>query len=168
MTTSMTTSSTPSATIRAARREDVPAIVALIRELAVFEHLEHLCVATPGTLEPHLFGPKPACECLVGEQDGAVVGFALFFQNFSTFRCQPGMYLEDLYIQPAARGAGLGERFLRRLAQIAVERGCGRFEWCVLDWNVNAQRFYTRMGAELLSDWRLCRATGDALRRLAG
>ena len=161
------TASTP-ASIRPARREDVPSIVALIRELAVFEHLEHLCFATPEALEPHLFGARPACECLVGEQDGAVVAFALFFHNFSTFLCQPGLYLEDLYVQPAARGAGLGEQFLRRLAGIAVERGCGRFEWCVLDWNVDAQRFYARMGAELNPEWRLCRATGDALRNLAG
>ena len=153
--------------IRPARREDVSAIVALIRELAVFEQLEHLCVATPETLDPHLFGARPACECLVGEQGGAVVGFALYFHNFSTFLCRPGLYLEDLYVQPAARGTGLGGQFLRRLARIAVERGCGRFEWSVLDWNVNAQRFYARMGADLLPDWRICRVTGDALRHLA-
>ena len=154
--------------IRPARRDDVPAIVGLIHELAQFEHLEHLDVATPEQLEPHLFGARPACECLVAEQGGAVVGFALFFQNFSTFLCRPGLYLEDLYVQPAARGTGLGAAFLRELARLAVERGCGRFEWCVLDWNVDAQRFYERMGASLLPDWRLCRATGDALVRMAG
>jgi len=157
----------PAAIVRAARREDVPAIVALIRELAVYENLEHLAVATPETLEPHLFGERPACECLVGEQGGAVVAFALFFHNFSTFLCRPGLYLEDLYVQPAARGTGLGKALLKRLAQIAVERGCGRFEWCVLDWNVSAREFYERMGATMQPDWRLCRVTGDALRRLA-
>ena len=114
------------ATVRPARREDVRAIVALIRALAVYEKLEHLATAPPEALEPQLFGERPACECLVGEQGGAVVGFALFFPNFSTFLCRPGLYLEDLYVQPAARGTGLGRQFLVRLAQIAVERGCGR------------------------------------------
>jgi GNAT superfamily N-acetyltransferase len=104
----------------------------------------------------------------VGERpDGAVVGFALFFHNFSTFLCKPGLYLEDLYVQPAARGTGLGRRLLQRLAAIAVERGCGRFEWSVLDWNVDAQAFYTRMGAAVLPDWRIVRATGDALAAMA-
>jgi len=153
--------------IRPARREDVPAIVGLIHELAVFEHLEHLAIATPETLEPHLFGDRPACECLVAEQGGAVVAFALFFQNFSTFLCRPGLYLEDLYVQPAARGAGLGSALLRALAHLAVARGCGRFEWSVLDWNVDAQGFYERMGAAVLPDWRICRVTGDALSRMA-
>jgi len=153
--------------VRPARRDDVPAIVALIRELAVYEKLEHLATATPQTLEPHLFGARPACECLVGEQGGAVVGFALFFHNFSTFLCRPGLYLEDLYVQPAARGTGLGRQLLVRLAQIAVERGCGRFEWSVLDWNVSAQQFYERMGATMLPDWRICRVAGDALNKLA-
>jgi len=154
--------------VRAARREDVPAIVALIRELAAYEKLEHLATATPETLAPHLFGERPAAECLVAEHAGSVVGFALFFHNFSTFLCRPGLYLEDLYVQPHARGTGLGKAMLVRLAQIAVERGCGRFEWCVLDWNVSAREFYASMGAALQPDWRLCRVTGDALRRLAG
>jgi GNAT superfamily N-acetyltransferase len=153
--------------IRFARPADVPAIVGLIRELAVFEHLEHLMQATPELLEPQLFGARPACECLVGEDaDGAVVGFALFFHNFSTFLCKPGLYLEDLYVRPTARGTGLGRALLVALAQIAVERDCGRFEWSVLDWNVNAQAFYERMGATLLPDWRICRVTGEALYRL--
>jgi GNAT superfamily N-acetyltransferase len=161
------TTTPPIADVRPARREDVPAIVALIRELAAYEKLEHLATATPEALEPHLFGARPACECLVGEQGGAVVGFALFFHNFSTFLSRPGLYLEDLYVQPAARGTGLGKRFLQALARIAVERGCGRFEWCVLDWNVDAQRFYARMGATMQPEWRLCRVTGDALQDLA-
>jgi GNAT superfamily N-acetyltransferase len=156
------------ATIRLARPADVPAIVGLIRELAVYERLEHLVRATPELLEPQLFGPRPGCECLVGEQaDGAIVGFALFFHNFSTFLCKPGLYLEDLFVQPAARGTGLGRDLLVALAHIAVERDCGRFEWSVLDWNVSAQAFYERMGAALLPDWRICRVTGEALHRLA-
>jgi GNAT superfamily N-acetyltransferase len=158
---------TPTPDIRPAARADLPAIVGLIRELAVYEKLEHLAAATPERLEPHLFGPRPAAECLVAEQGGAVVAFALFFHNFSTFLCKPGLYLEDLYVQPAARGTGLGRRLLQRLAAIAVERGCGRFEWSVLDWNVDAQAFYTRMGAAVLPDWRIVRATGDALAAMA-
>ena len=158
--------SAPRATIRFATREDVPVIVALIRELAVYEHLEHLATATPAKLEPQLFGDKPACECLIAEQDGEPAGFALFFHNFSTFLCRKGLYLEDLVVRPAARGTGLGKLLLQRLAQIAVERDCGRFEWSVLDWNVDAQAFYQRMGATMLPDWRICRVTGEALQAL--
>ena len=155
-------------TLRAAELRDVQPIVGLIRELAVFEKLEHLMQATPEKLRPHLFGEKPVAEALVAEVDGAVVGFALFFTNFSTFLAQPGLYLEDLYVRPAHRGAGIGQALLRRLAQLAVERGCGRFEWSVLDWNANAIRFYERMGAAVMPDWRICRVTGDELRTLAG
>ena len=154
------------ANVRFASREDVPVIVALIRELAVYERLEHLATATPARLEPLLFGDKPACECLIAEQDGEPVGFALFFHNFSTFLCQKGLYLEDLFVRPAARGTGLGKLLLQRLAQIALERDCGRFEWSVLDWNVDAQAFYARMGATMLDDWRICRVTGEALQAL--
>jgi len=158
---------TPStATIRFATREDVPVIVELIRELAVYERLEHLATATPARLEAELFGARPACECLIGEQDGQAAGFALFFHNFSTFLCRKGLYLEDLFVRPSARGTGLGKALLTRLAQIAVERECGRFEWSVLDWNVDAQAFYQRMGATMLPDWRICRVTGDALQAL--
>ena len=162
----MTDATTP-ATIRFATREDVPAIVSLIRELAVYEKLEHLATATPGTLAPHLFGDKPACECLVAEQGGTAVGFALFFHNFSTFLCRKGLYLEDLFVLPSARGSGVGKALLQRLAKIAVERDCGRFEWSVLDWNVDAQAFYERMGAVVMPDWRICRVTGEALRDMA-
>lgn len=154
--------------LRAAELRDVQAIVGLIRELAVFERLEHLMQATPEKLRPHLFGEKPVAEALVAEVDGDVVGFALFFTNFSTFLAQPGLYLEDLFVRPAHRGAGIGQALLRRLAQLAVERGCGRFEWSVLDWNVNAIGFYERMGATVMPDWRICRVTGDGLRSLAG
>jgi GNAT superfamily N-acetyltransferase len=159
----MPESAMPSFALRAAEPRDVPAIVGLIGELAEFEHLTHLMVATPETLAPHLFGPRPAAEAWVAEVDGAVVGFALFFVNFSTFLAKPGLYLEDLYIQPAYRSLGLGKALLQRLGALAVERGYGRFEWCVLDWNEHAIRFYEKMGATMLPEWRLCRVTGDAL-----
>ena len=155
-------------TLRPATPADCPAIVGLIRELAVFEKLEHLVVVTPETLEPQLFGPRPAAEAVVAEVDGQVVAFALFFTNFSTFLGKPGLYLEDLYVQPAHRGSGLGKALLQHLAALAVDRGCGRFEWCVLDWNENAIRFYEKMGATVMDDWRLCRVTGPALVALGG
>ncbi len=155
-------------TLRPARPEDVPALVGLITELAEFENLTHLLSVTPETLAPHLFGEKPVVESWVAEhQSGEVVAFALTFINFSTFLAKPGLYLEDLYVKPAHRGAGLGRRMLTLLAGIANERGYGRFEWCVLDWNENAIRFYEKMGAALLPDWRLCRLSGEALHRYA-
>ena len=151
--------------LRAAAPRDVPAIVGLIRELAEFEKLTHLLQVTPQTLHPHLFGERPLVEALVAECDGDVVAFALFFTNFSTFLSRPGLYLEDLYVQPAQRGRGIGQALLSRLGTIAVERGYGRFEWSVLDWNENAIRFYEKMGATVLPDWRICRLSGDALKR---
>ena len=157
----------PTPTLRPATPADLPAIVGLIRELAVFEKLEHLVVATPESMAPHLFGTRPAAEAVVAEVDGAVVAFALFFTNFSTFLGQPGLYLEDLYVQPAHRGTGLGKSLLAHLGALAVERGCGRFEWSVLDWNENAIRFYESMGATVMPDWRICRITGDTLQRFA-
>jgi GNAT superfamily N-acetyltransferase len=157
----------PAATLRPAAVADVPAIVGLIRELAVFEQLEHLVVVTPESLLPQLFGPRPAAEALVAEVGGRVVAFALFFTNFSTFLGKPGLYLEDLYVQPAHRGSGLGKALLQRLGALAVERGCGRFEWSVLDWNERAIGFYRKMGATVMPDWRICRLTGDALTALA-
>lgn len=150
-------------TLRPARPEDLPAIVGLITELAVFEQLEHLVVVTPESLRPHLFGPRPVAEAVVGEVAGQVVAFALFFTNFSTFLGQPGLYLEDLYVQPAHRGTGLGKALLQHLGALAVERGCGRFEWSVLDWNQRAIDFYEAMGATVMLDWRICRVTGDKL-----
>ena len=158
---------TPKPTIRPATPADLPAIVGLIRELAVFEKLEHLMVATPESMAPHLFGLRPAAESVVAEADGQVVAFALFFTNFSTFLGKPGLYLEDLYVQPAHRGAGLGRALLQHLGALAVERDCGRFEWSVLDWNENAIRFYESMGATVMPDWRICRITGDTLQRFA-
>jgi GNAT superfamily N-acetyltransferase len=162
----MSTPTAARATVRFATRADLPVIVALIRELAIYERLEHLATATPEKLEPQLFGEKPACECLIAEQDGEPVGFALFFHNFSTYLCRKGLYLEDLFVRPTARGTGMGKRLLQGLAQTAVERDCGRFEWSVLDWNVDAQAFYQRMGATLLPDLRICRVAGDALQAL--
>ena len=153
-------------TLRPAAARDLAAIVGLIRELARYENLTELLQVTPETLEPHLFGARPVAEALVAEADGEVVAFALFFTNFSTFLGRPGLYLEDLIVAPAWRGRGIGRALLERLARIALERDYGRFEWSVLDWNENAIRFYERMGAAVLPDWRICRVTGEALRRL--
>jgi GNAT superfamily N-acetyltransferase len=155
----------PSHELRPAQAQDVPAIVGLINELADFEHLTHLVKVTPETLHPHLFGDKPVVESWVAVVGGRVVGFALFFTNFSTFLGKPGLYLEDLYVQPAHRSLGVGKALLSRLGALAVERGYGRFEWSVLDWNEHAIRFYEKMGATLLPEWRICRVTGEALER---
>ena len=159
--------SPPNHTLRPATAEDLPAIVGLIRELAVFEKLEHLVLVTPESLHPQLFGARPAAEAVVGEVGGQVVAFALYFTNFSTFLGKPGLYLEDLYVQPAHRGSGLGKALLRHLGALAVARGCGRFEWSVLDWNEGAIRFYERMGATVMPDWHICRVTGPALQAYA-
>lgn len=153
----------PDVRLRPARPDDAPALVGLIRELAAFERLEHMVHVTPDQLAAQLFGPRPAAEAVVAESDGRLVGFALFFSNFSTFLGQPGLYLEDLFVQPEQRGRGIGRALLGHLGALAVERGCGRFEWSVLDWNANAIRFYEKMGATVMPDWRICRVTGDAL-----
>ena len=154
--------------LRAATPDDLDAIVGLITELAAFEKLEHLVVVTPASLHPHLFGARPVAEAVVAEVDGSVVAFALFFTNFSTFLGKPGLYLEDLYVQPAHRGTGLGKALLSHLGALAVQRGCGRFEWSVLDWNERAIRFYEQMGATVMPEWRICRVSGDGLKALAG
>ncbi|MES2261049.1 MAG: GNAT family N-acetyltransferase [Pseudomonadota bacterium] len=156
-----------SLTIRPAQPEDVNAIFGMIFELAVFEKLEHMVVANEAMLHEGLFGDKPGGEAIVGVEDGEVVTFALFFHNFSTFLCQKGLYLEDLYVQQRCRGKGYGKQMLVALAQLAVERNCGRFEWSVLDWNEGAIGFYKGVGADLLPDWRICRVTGAALQQLA-
>ena len=153
--------------LRPATPADAPAIVGLITELAEFEHLAHLVRATPEALALHLFGERPVAEAVVVElgtaADSRLVAFALFFTNFSTFLAQPGLYLEDLYVQPACRGAGIGKALLQHLGALAVARGCGRFEWSVLDWNESAIRFYQGMGATVMPDWRICRIAGPAL-----
>lgn len=153
--------------IRPAQPQDVVHIHAMIVELAVFEKLEHLVVATEALLHEGLFGAHPSCEAIVGEENGAVVTFALFFHNFSTFLTKKGLYLEDLYVKQSHRGKGFGTQMLQRLAQLALERGCGRFEWSVLDWNEPAIKFYKTMGADVMPDWRICRVTGDSLAALA-
>ncbi|MGF6534207.1 GNAT superfamily N-acetyltransferase [Paraburkholderia sp. GAS206C] len=157
------------ATIRAATSADVSAIFSLMFELAEFEKLTHLFVATEAGVHDALFGARPSAEAMVAqEEDGRIVAYALFFHNFSTFLGRRGLYLEDLYVQPSQRGTGLGTRMLRELAALAVERQCGRFEWTVLDWNQPAISFYEKMGATVLPDWRVVRITGDALEELAG
>jgi GNAT superfamily N-acetyltransferase len=159
--------STPSFTLRPAELRDVSAMVHMIRELAEFEKLAHLVVVTPEKLRPHLFGEQPVAEAWMAMVDGEPVAFALFFTNFSTFLAQPGLYLEDLYVKPPYRHLGIGRALLMRLAQLAVERGHGRLEWSVLDWNANAVSFYEKLGAVVMPDWRVCRVTGDALTSLA-
>jgi GNAT superfamily N-acetyltransferase len=156
--------------IRRSAPADVPALHALIRELARYEKLEHEHVGSEEKLGEHLFGPRPYCEALVAEPDGGgpVVGFALFFHNYSTFLSQPGVYLEDLFVLPSERRRGYGRELLRAVAKLAVERGCGRFEWAVLHWNEPAIRFYESLGAKAQSEWGLFRMTGDALSALAG
>ncbi len=153
--------------ISAATPADVPAIVGLINELAAFEALSHLVKITPQSLQTHLFGARPVAEAVVVHSGSKVIAFALFFTNFSTFLGQPGLYLEDLYVQPAHRRLGVGRALLQHLAALAVQREYGRFEWSVLDWNQNAIAFYARQGATLLPDWRICRVTGAALQALA-
>jgi GNAT superfamily N-acetyltransferase len=154
--------------IRPATLADVPLILRLVRELAEFEREPDAVEATEDMLERALFGERPAAEAVIAELDGAPVGFALFFQNFSTWTGRPGIYLEDLYVTPAARGSGTGTALLRHLAGIALDRGCGRFEWAVLDWNEPAINFYRAMGAVGMDEWRVQRVAGDALVKLAG
>ena len=155
------------ATIRAARPADTGAIFALTYELAQFENLTHIFVATEESLRDALFGARPSIEALVAEDAECIVGYALFFHNFSSFAGRRGLYLEDVYVQPAQRGSGLGTALLRHVAALAVERQCARFEWTVLNWNQPAIRFYQKMGATVLPDWRVVRVSGDALERLA-
>jgi GNAT superfamily N-acetyltransferase len=151
---------------RPATPDDVPAILGFIRALAEYEKLSHAVVATEGQLRAHLFGPRPAAEVLIGELDGRPVGFALFFANFSTFLAKPGIYLEDLFVLPEARGHGVGRALLSAVAKLAVERDAGRLEWAVLDWNEPAIGFYRTVGAVPMDEWTTMRVTGDALREL--
>ena len=161
-------SESPEFDIRPAQRDDVAAVHAMIRELAVFEKLAHLCVASQADLEAALFGSHPVAEVLIAWNDGEPAGFALFFHNFSTFLGRRGLWLEDLFVRPQYRRRGCAKAMLRRLARTARERDCGRFEWAVLDWNAPAIDFYRSLGAAVLPDWRITRLVGDALDALAG
>jgi GNAT superfamily N-acetyltransferase len=157
----------PELEIRPGTEDDVPLILSLIRELAEYERLSHEVVATEEMLRDSLFGERRAAEVLLGHLDDEPAGFALFFHNFSTFLGRPGIYLEDLYVRPEFRGAGVGRAMLVRLARLARERGCGRLEWSVLDWNEPAISFYKRLGASPVSGWSVYRVTGEALEELA-
>ncbi len=154
--------------IRPATPNDLPLIAQLIRELAEYEKLAHDVVFTVERLGQHLFGPRPYAEVLIAEHDGVGVGFALFFHNFSTFLGQPGIYLEDLFVKPDYRGHGHGKALLAALAKLALERGCGRLEWAVLDWNKPAIGFYQSLGANPNDEWTVYRLTGPALKQLSG
>jgi len=153
--------------IRYAVEYDIPLILTFIRELAAYEKLAHEVVATEAILRETMFGDRPYAEALMAFEDDDPVGFALYFHNFSTFLGRPGLYLEDLYVKPEGRGKGIGKALLRRLAQIAKERGCGRLEWWVLDWNDSAIAFYKSIGAVPMDDWTVYRVTDEALDRLA-
>jgi len=152
--------------IRPAQPADLSLIAALTRELAEYEKLLDKVTFDEAVLGRHLFGEKPAAEVLIGEVDGEPQGFALFFQNFSTFEGKPGVYLEDLFVRPEARGKGLGKALISAVAAIAVERGCPRFEWAVLDWNQPSIDFYEALGARKMADWLVMRLEGEALKDL--
>ena len=155
------------ARIRSAQADDVATVLRFVRELAAFEREPDAVVATEAMLADALFGERPAAEAVIAERAGEPVGFALFFHNFSTWQGRRGLYLEDLYVTPAARGAGVGRALLSHLAGIAVTRGCARFEWSVLDWNADAVGFYRALGAVGMEGWTVQRLDGAALARLA-
>jgi GNAT superfamily N-acetyltransferase len=154
-------------TLRTATRADAAEILRLIAALAEYEKLSDMLVGTEAMLAEQLFGARPAAECLIAEHQGRAVGFALFFTTFSTFLCRPGLYLEDLFVEPDARGLGIGKALLKRLAAIAMERGCGRFEWRVLDWNEPSIKFYQSLGATVMPEWELVRMTAPEIKALA-
>ena len=154
--------------IRPATPADVATILGFVRDLAAFEREPGAVAASEPMLAEALFGDRPAAEAVIAEADGVAVGFALFFHNFSTWTGRRGLYLEDLYITPEARGSGAGKALLAHLAALAIDRGCARFEWSVLDWNEPAIGFYRAIGAEPMAEWTVQRLTGDALTRLAG
>ncbi len=153
--------------VRAASEEDLPLILTFIKELAEYERLSHEVVATEESLREHLFGERPVAEVIVAEGGTDPAGFALFFHSFSTFLGRPGIYLEDLYVRPEFRGRGMGRVLLVHLARLARERGCGRLEWSVLDWNEPAIGFYRGIGASPVGGWTVYRVTGEALEDLA-
>jgi GNAT superfamily N-acetyltransferase len=146
---------------------DIPVILEMIHGLAAFEKMTDEVVATPELLESTLFSKRPDAHCVLAEVDGDPVGIAIYFFNYSTFLAQKGLHLEDLFVKETVRGRGYGEKILRYLARVALEEGCGRFEWTVLDWNQPAINFYEKMGAEMLTTWRICRVTGGGLSSLA-
>lgn len=154
--------------IRFATEEDVPLILTFVRELAEYERLAHEVVADEESLRDSLFGERRVAEVLLGYVEDEPAAFALFFHNFSTFLGKPGIYLEDLYVRPEHRGSGIGRAMLAHLARLAVQRGCGRLEWWVLDWNNPAIGFYRKLGAASMDDWTVYRLTGEPLERLAG
>ena len=154
-------------TITRAQHHHTSAIHAMIAELAQYEKLEHLVRGAVENLEAELFGERPIIEAVTALVDETPVAFALYFHNYSTFLGRKGLYLEDVYVQPAYRRQGIGRALLIHLARIAVERGCGRFEWSVLDWNASAIAFYQGLGADILEEWRIVRVTGEALDTLA-
>lgn len=153
--------------LRRATPADVPTILALIRGIAEYERLGHEVEATEELLRTHGFGPRPIFECVLAEVAGRPVGFALYFFSFSTFKARPTLYLEDLFVRPEERRRGIGRRLLVHLAGIAVERGCGRMEWAVLDWNTPARELYFKLGARAMDEWTVFRMTPDAFGRLA-
>lgn len=155
-------------TISAATGSDVATILDLIRQLSVYEKLEHMVTGSEAMLHAALFGESPSCQCVIAREGKQAVGFALFFTTFSTFLCKPGLYLEDLFIIPAARGRGHGRALLKHLAALARQRGCGRFEWRVLDWNTPSIKFYQSLGATVLPEWHLVRMTESEIETLAG
>ncbi len=157
----------PQLVVRSAKPDDCAEIFNLILGLAEYEKLTEMVTGNPELLHNHLFGDKPYAEAIVAEVGEKLVGFALFFANYSTFLTKPGIYLEDIFVLPAYRHQGIGKSLLVKVAKIAAERDCGRLEWSVLDWNEPAQKFYTRMGAQILDEWRICRVTGAGIRRLA-
>ena len=154
-------------TIRPANPDDVADIFGLIKALAEYEKLSHRVTGNVDSLQEHLFGTRPYAEAIVAEADSLIVGFALFFPNYSTFLTKPGIYLEDVFVLPEYRRQGIGKALLIYLGKLALERDVGRLEWSVLDWNQSAIDFYQTMGAKVLPDWRICRVTGDALQNLA-
>jgi len=158
----------PDVRIEPASPDDIPTILRMINGLAEYEKMAADVVATEDGLRNALFGAKVYAEVVIAFVESEPIGFALYFHNFSTFRGAPGLYLEDLFVDPQWRGRGVGRRLMAHLAAIAVARRCHRMEWSVLDWNESAIAFYRRAGARLLDDWRICRLTGDALRALAG
>jgi len=153
--------------IRAATPFDVPSILGLIQELAEYEKLRDSCISTESLVHEALFGVKPSAESVVAELNGEVIGFALYFTNFSTFLGRPGMYLEDVYVKPVHRNRGIGRQILKTLASICLERGYGRFEWSVLDWNEPSINFYKSLGAVAMDEWTVYRLSGEALRSFA-